>query len=58
MPPRRPDQDPRSRSRSEAVARPAAEPLSDAALVALLGGLYVGGLGGFLGLAYVLTWAF
>ena len=37
---------------SVALARPKEEPLSDGAIVTLLGGLYVGGLATFLAAAY------
>jgi hypothetical protein len=51
--PRDPD-----REAPRAVARPRDEPLSDEALIALLGGAYLGGLAAFLAAAYGISLLF
>jgi hypothetical protein len=43
---------PGERPQAKAIARSSEEPLSDWALVSLLGGVYLGGLGAFLGVVY------
>lgn len=46
---------PGQHSAKAAMARSSEQPLSDGALLALLGGIYIGGLGAFVSAAYALS---
>jgi hypothetical protein len=58
MQPRHLEGRPDGRAKSIAVAQERNEPLSDWALVSLLGGTYLAGLGAFLGVVYALNQLF